>query len=178
MLADLGRDQNRGRPFKPGSVTATVERWFQTFIDATKKNLDQDGSNASDKLSQSIRFNTKIFGFEYSFLLIMEDYYKFVDEGRKPGKMPPVSEIKKWIIQKGLITRSQSRRSPNIQKEVNSLAFIIARKISKKGKKGTHFYSKVVNQKSLDELKKDVSRALKKDVEIEIMEIKNNIQHN
>lgn len=54
--------------------------------------------------------------------------------GRKAGKMPPVSAIERWIVQKGI--------SP-IEKElkVSSLAYLIARKIAKEGtNKENHQY--------------------------------------
>lgn len=44
--------------------------------------------------------------------------------GRKPGKFPPLEMIRNWIASKGIVPRDIS---------MNSLVYLIARKISRKG---------------------------------------------
>lgn len=52
------------------------------------------------------------------------DYTEMLEDGRKPGKRPPVEIIEKWIEDKGIVPRDIT---------VSSLAFLIARKIGEKG---------------------------------------------
>ena len=48
-------------------------------------------------------FNETAMGTSYTLLMWAEDYFVYVDEGRKPGsKPPPVAPIKEWCIQKGI----------------------------------------------------------------------------
>ncbi|KGO91739.1 hypothetical protein [Flavobacterium subsaxonicum] len=47
--------------------------------------------------------------------------------GRKPGKAPPSAAIEAWLVKKGIAARLKEQIS------VSSLAFLIARKIAKKG---------------------------------------------
>jgi HK97 gp10 family phage protein len=58
------------------------------------------------------------------------EYGIFVEYGRKPGKGPPfepVNLIKEWVIKKGIAGRNS--------KQLNQIAFLIGRKIAKKGTK-------------------------------------------
>ena len=152
----------------------------ELIIGALKKNLEAHDSIASRALFQSIRTEIKVFGNSYTLELFMEDYWKWVDEGRKPGKMPPIDKIAKWIAQKGIPIRSMVKASPlkrksklslseRIKSRNRSLAFLIARKIAKHGTKGTHFYSDVINDKFFQDLNNDIGEALKKDYTIEII---------
>lgn len=53
-----------------------------------------------------------------------------VEEGRKPGKMPPVSAIELWVIRKGIAPRGESR----------GVAYMIARAIGRRGTKGAYMF--------------------------------------
>lgn len=96
--------------------------------------------NASGKLADSIRYEVadgklRIFGLHYIY---------YLENGRKPGKAPPRAAIKQWILDKGIL------RSPK-ESELNSLAFLIQRKIADKGtcvweQGGSDLVSGVVNE--------------------------------
>lgn len=62
-----------------------------------------------------------------SVKLIGEHYTYYLVNGRKAGKFPPIAEIKKWIINKGIVNKIKGDIS------VSSLAFLIARKIAREG---------------------------------------------
>ena len=55
------------------------------------------------------------------------NYSQQLETGRKPGRFPPRDEIEKWIKEKGLAANIEGEIS------VSSLAFLIARKISREG---------------------------------------------
>lgn len=80
----------------------------------------QLGMKASGKWLESLenrseRLSGQIWG---------ESYTEQLESGREPGKFPPIKMIEKWIYDKGITP-------DNIT--VSSLAFLIARKISKEG---------------------------------------------
>lgn len=54
-------------------------------------------------------------------------YVDYLVEGREPGKFPPINVIEQWIEDKGIINQIEGEIS------VSSLAFLIARKISREG---------------------------------------------
>ena len=62
-----------------------------------------------------------------------EDYLKYVDEGRKPGKYPNIGELKKWARIKGIPDKA---------------VFPIANSIFRFGIKPTHILQKT-NTKAL-----------------------------
>ncbi len=84
-------------------------------------------------------------------------YAIFRHEGTKPH-WPPLPPIQQWIIKKGLVTMNKKpitagmlrrQKKSNVDqtlKEVRSLAFLIARKISKKGTPGLAFLKMSLNQ--------------------------------
>lgn len=84
-------------------------------------------------------------------------YAIFRHEGTKPH-WPPLLPIQQWIIKKGLVTTNSKPITPgslrrgkksNVDqsiKEIRSLAFLIARKISRKGTTGLAFLKMSLNQ--------------------------------
>ena len=75
---------------------------------------------------------------DLTLLVKMEDYWYYVNYGRKPGKWPPIAPIDKWVVSKrGLrdVVRDQSGRF--IKRK--SLVFLIRRSIGELGWKGTEF---------------------------------------
>lgn len=141
-------------------------------------------SNASGSLSESIRVTPVSFmGGEYSIEINMNKYWRWVENGRGPGKKPPVRDIIEWIKNKqlrlddkGTTARGYKREGTLISaskkkvklgnKKVSILeatAYKIASKIAKRGTQATNFLSDAVDDYK-DELVKEMAKALKRDV--------------
>ncbi len=90
----------------------------QIVYDLKQKHIEL-GMRASGKWIESLEVQIN----DTSGEILGEDYTEELVNGRPPGKFPPIDAIKKWIYDKG------------IQSEIplNSLAFLIARKIAEKG---------------------------------------------
>lgn len=132
-----------------------------------KKNLTDSGALASGELYQSINFSSKIMGSTFHFVLDMGvDYWKFVDEGRKPGKRPPMKDILKWVNTKATFGGFSNVKNIKDKAVQRGLAYVIAKKIGDKGKKGNHFYSKVITDDRMKKLKRDLSKAAAKDIQL------------
>lgn len=167
---------------------------FELVSDLKQSLIDKGvvmGGGQESELAGSIKFKTEILGLDYVFTLSMNDYWKFVDKGRKSGKMPPLKPIEEWITAKGIpvkkagkITKRKSKRLTNrrvrkaftevsFEKRRRSLAYVIARNISKRGTikrfqyKGTNFYQPVIDKK-IKELKKRVANYTRKEIVIDI----------
>ena len=106
-------------------IDSVIADFGERAVNQIKENIYQKsvtsyGSmNASGETAESIgwRFDGRtlqVFGAGYIFIL---------EDGRKPGKMPPLEEIKRWISVKPV--------SSDIP--IDSLAYLIGRKISQEG---------------------------------------------
>ena len=114
----------------------TIQDITNDFVVELKNRLTANKTNASGTLSNSIRGIVKQNGKYIVISIQLEDYYQFVENGRKAGKYPPINAIKKWISVKPVLPRPlKSGKLPT----QNQLAFLIARKISKVGIKPKPF---------------------------------------
>lgn len=104
-----------------------LDRYGQYFIEAVKRKMLQNGSNATGNLVNSFAYRTFIEDGHYGVEVEMEDYWKYVDEGRRPGKMPPVEKIKQWVLVKPVKPYPYTY-TPSVK----SLAFLIQRSIREK----------------------------------------------
>lgn len=95
--------------------------------------------------------------------IIADDYLKFVDEGRRPGKRPPQKAILKWVEQRGIKIKKQTS---------SQTAFVIARSIGKKGIKPTN-----VLKKTQQAIFRNIQALTSRGIELDIQEyIKNLLQ--
>lgn len=95
-----------------------------------KYNLGLTRKNASRRLSDSTKHFVRVGDKAMVVGLRLEEYWKYVEYGRKPGKFPPPSAILKWIEVKPIIPRPDANgRIPSPR----SLAYLIGRKIKNEG---------------------------------------------
>lgn len=81
---------------------------------------DSKGIRSSGQSAKSLQIEEIAKGGQ----LVGDDYFQQQVAGRRPGKFPPIKSILDWINEKGINPTDISKKS---------LAFIIARKIAKKG---------------------------------------------
>lgn len=93
-----------------------------SFIDVMRK-IDLDKSDLVK--------NSKFIWKNNNVEVIMDDYYTFVDKGRRRGRQPPISSILTWMNDKGIRAPSGTTQE--------QLAFAIARSIGDKGLKARPF---------------------------------------
>lgn len=131
-----------------------------------KYNLGLTRKNASRRLSDSTKHFVRVGDKSMVVGLRLEEYWKYVEYGRKPGKFPPPSAILKWIEVKPIIPRPDANgRIPSPK----SLAYLIGRKIKNEGIDPAPILATTaeqVNAKFMqairDALKKDLGDALYK----------------
>jgi len=92
---------------------------------------------------------------EEKAVLIGADYTEQLEFGRNKGKFPPISMIKEWILNKRL----------KFDIPISSLAFLIARKISKKGYQrekfgGVELVSLVLTERRIDSIIKRIGNQM------------------
>ena len=83
--------------------------------------------------------------FEAHPELIVElpDYYYFVEQGRRPGRFPPLKQIRNWALIKKEVPRFRDKKGRFISNE--SRAFLIGRSIAQYGFGATPFIDNAVN---------------------------------
>lgn len=148
----------------------TIKEITNLFAAALKDKLEENGSNATHQLSNSIKDIVKFDGKYLTVSIQLEDYYKYVENGRKAGKFPPVDAIKKWITIKPVIPRGKNGKVPT----ENQLSYLIGRKIAREGTRANPFLEPTirdfklvdkiyaaVNSMLTDEINKAVSEELK-----------------
>lgn len=127
----------------------------QQLLEQYKGSLARNNINASGNLSETAKAYSKVEGssldkYEYQIIFDLADYWFYVENGRRPGKRPPISAIEKWIADKGIQPHPKSNGKVPSTKQ---LAFAISNNIAKEGTQywrmgGTHVLHEAVNQQS------------------------------
>ena len=127
-----------------------LKKFVDYVVAQSKRNLTTKGKNASKKLYNSIKGESKVMPNSIGIYFDMEDYGFFQDKGVSgtkkkfdtpfsyKSKMPPPNAFDKWTIRRGIAPRNsggqfQSRKGLN---------FAIARSIFEKGIKPSLFFTK------------------------------------
>lgn len=137
--------------------------WGEAFRDRYRDNNVRAGYDPAAEL-QNIRF--KVFSdkgnFEIDFQL--PDYWYYAENGRGPGKMPPKGSLLEWMQFKQILPSPMTLRSGRtVLPSMNSLEFLIRRKIGRDGTEGSHTW-KATEDQMRDSLVRDVKAALEKDL--------------
>lgn len=117
-----------------------LNEFADTLINEYKDKLASEGWQ-SGKLYNSIKkVSVKNSKGNFMLTLNLEEYWKYIEYGRKAGKqpnrtkMPPIKEIRKWIDKKNIIPRPIKLKSgKEFSPTRNTLAFLISRSILKNG---------------------------------------------
>lgn len=147
-----------------------MSKEFTVLMSELKDKHVSLGMKASGQWIDSLEIVSK----RDSVKVIGEKYTEQLVSGRKPGKFPPIDAIKKWITDKGIVNNIKGNIS------VSSLAFLIARKIAKKGtnyfqKGGTDLVSSVFTpnkmQDIIDKVGAELTLTFTKQIENEFKKI-------
>lgn len=111
------------------NLRAALELFAEEFINTYQDELLDADANATGDLFNTITSNIVINDSEFVVSLNIQEYWKYIEYGRKPGKWPPVSAIRKWIEVKPVIPRAYNGKVPTL----DQLAFMIGRKIYRDG---------------------------------------------
>ena len=112
-----------------------LAQYGDAITDRYKQNLEDSGRRATGNLITSVHTTVNVDGNTFEIILNLQDYYYYVENGRGPGKFPPINKILEWIRVKPILPR------PDINGKLpteEQLAFLIGRKIANKGFEGTN----------------------------------------
>lgn len=108
-----------------------MKEFGKDYVKILYRELRREGKDATGALINSLAFEIREEATKIQFLIKANDYLKYVDKGRKPGKYPPIKAIAQWARVKGI---SQDA------------VFPIARSIYKFGIKPTNVIQRVVKE--------------------------------
>lgn len=122
---------------------STLEEYAEKSKELYKRKLTEKDINASYKLLNSVETVVRRNDDTFTVTINLEDYWYYVENGRKAGRFPPIDKILEWIRVKPVIPYSDSRgRIPTEE----SLAFLIARKIAEQGTEGRNVLFETVDE--------------------------------
>ena len=125
------------------NLQAVLNQYGEQLISLYRQKLLQTNTDATGTLGNTLNYIVETNEGLFELSLRIQDYWKYVEEGRGPGKYPPINDIKNWIRVKPVTPTIYNGKLPTI----DQLAYLIARKIHLRGTRG-----KYLLQASLDEL--------------------------
>lgn len=142
------------------AITNIVERMLELY----RNQLIDKNINASNTLSNTASTIVEVDGTSLMVSFNLEDYWKYVEYGRRPGKRPPIDAIEQWIKVKPIIPDPINGRVPTTKQ----LAFLISRKIGMEGTKAQRPLEKAVYSDSMEllinQLKDEIVGQLKEEL--------------
>lgn len=117
------------------NLQRVLEEFAQELKAQYQYNLNANDRFASRNLMNSVECIVKHGKSSYTVSLKLADYWYYVENGRKAGKMPPIDNILEWVRIKPILPYPDDDGHLPTPRQ---LAFLIARKIGEEGTKGTH----------------------------------------
>ena len=137
----------------------------KVIIDNYKSQLEAEQMN-NGELYRTISYSVSTGTGGWVVSVSLADYWKYVEYGRRPGKMPPVSAIENWINVKQIIPHSMTLKSgKTVIPTIPQLSFLIARSIGRRG-----IAPKPLFQKSFETAKQQFMQVIKDAITQDIKE--------
>jgi hypothetical protein len=149
-LDSIGKNFKDFTPSDNDGVNRIIQNWGNELIKQLQNNLLKNKSNASSSLSQSITPEITQPATGYNLSIMMQDYWFYVENGRKPtqggGSGELYKNIYEWIQNKRDLQVNVISKSPDRIAATKSLAYVITRKIHREGTKAKPFASPALKQ--------------------------------
>ena len=114
------------------NLQQVLDDFTKDVAETYKSLLLRDGKNATGELISSIRpMTSELVNGTLQCSLSLAPYWKYVENGRRPGRFPPVDNILDWVKAKPQLVRPNRLDRKEISQK--QLAFLVARKIATKG---------------------------------------------
>ena len=114
------------------NLQQVLDDFTKDVAETYKSLLLRDGKNATGELISSIRPMTpELVDGTFECSLSLAPHWKYVENGRHPGKFPPIDNILDWVKAKPQLVRPNRLDRKEISPK--QLAFLVARKIATSG---------------------------------------------
>lgn len=152
-------------------INQTIKEITDRMLELYRNKLIDKNINASNILSDSAEVIVEVNGTTLSVSFNLEEYWKFVEYGRRPGKRPPITAIEEWVTLKPIIPDPINGRIPSTKQ----LAFLISRKIGMEGTKAQRPLESAIYSDSMEllinQLKNEIVGQLNEQISNEISKI-------
>lgn len=166
-----------------------IYNYAAKIVNMYRAGLETEKVNASGQLSRTADFDLDFDEYHVTIYLILESYYHYIEVGRQrsTGKFGSWStkyaDIENWLRQKigrGSFVPSHGHTIPRTDKEIKSVSYLIARKITRLGFYGTDHHGKHILEKVMDEVESagilddiidEIVDAYSKRIEVELEKI-------
>ena len=149
------------------ALERVLNEFADTFIELARGNLENNNTNASGELRDSIEKIIEIGEDSYSVKISLADYWTYVEKGRGPGKFPPPPAIRTWIDVKPVTpTPGMNGKTPTVEQ----LTFLIGRKIAREGTQPQPFFEPAKEQ-AIRQFSQAIDDAIAQDVSDWILEL-------
>ena len=126
---------------KGENTRKALDKFGKYLVKESRKNLTRKKKNVTNSLYESLDFDVKAMPNSFEFDFLMNEYGEWVDKGRKAGKNPPFSPLRKWVQDR----RIQFRSNKGKFQSYDQTAWAIVKSIGKKGIPASNFYSRPFN---------------------------------
>ncbi len=126
---------------KGENTKKALDKFGKYLVKESKKNLTRKKKNVTNSLYESLDFDVKAMPNSFEFDFLMNEYGEWVDKGRKAGKNPPFTPLRKWVQDR----RIQFRSNKGKFQSYDQTAWAIVKSIGKKGIPASNFYSRPFN---------------------------------
>lgn len=140
------------------NIQRVLEALGDQIIDVYRRKLYEGGTNATGLLGNSLSCIVKTEDGIYDLYLSLQNYWKYVENGRQPGKFPPMDVIKQWIQIKPVIPDARTGKLPTI----DQLTFLISRSIAINGIQPKNYLENTLREFEYDP---QFYEAISKDIE-------------
>ena len=114
------------------NLQQVLDDFTKDVAETYKSLLLRDGKNATGELISSIKPMTpELVNGTFECSLSLAPHWKYVENGRRPGKFPPIDNILDWVKAKPQLARPN--RLDRKELAPKQLAFLVARKIATSG---------------------------------------------
>ncbi len=118
-----------------------LDKFGKYLVKESRKNLTKKKKNVTNSLYDSLDYDVKAMPNSFEFDFLMNEYGEWVDKGRRAGKNPPFSPLRKWVEDRRIQFRSNKGRFQTY----DQTAWAIVKSIGKKGIPASNFYSRPFN---------------------------------
>jgi len=115
-----------------------LDKFGKYLVKQSRSNLSKKKKNVTNKLYDSLDYDIRSSNVSFEFDFLMEAYGEWVDKGRKAGKNPPFSAIRKWVQDRRIQFRSNKGRFQTY----DQTAWAVVKKIGRDGIEASNFYSR------------------------------------
>lgn len=127
-----------------------IDKFGRLIVDNYKAELEACGYQ-DGQLYRTLSYSVSTGTGGWVISVSLEQYWKYIESGRRPGKMPPLDVIEKWINVRQILPRPLTLKSgKSVVPTIHQLSFLIARKIGRDGIQPRPFF-----KQSFEEAKRE-----------------------